>query len=195
MTAPRGDAPDRTRAILDERAKRLATPLAAPATAQFAVDAIVFTVNRQRYAVASRYVYATFQLAELVPLPGARLPVVGLTRWRGDVLTVLDLRRLVGLSPQALDDLSRVIVVGDNAPELGLLADAIEELRPIDPTSLYLLGDQTGDTSAGVAPALLAGVTADGIHMIDAAALIARQTESAASAAPAPVSPSTITER
>jgi purine-binding chemotaxis protein CheW len=149
--------------------------------------------------VASRYVHAVFQLVELVPLPGARSPVVGLTRWRGDVLTVLDLRRLVGLSVHALDDLGRVIVIGDAAAELGILADALDELRAVDPATLFPLSDRTADRAPDSA-ALVAGVTVDGVHMIDAAVLLARQREPVPSSAAgasslAPLPPSTTAER
>jgi purine-binding chemotaxis protein CheW len=164
------------REILEERARKLARPAGANVDkpSAFAVDMLTFRVGGQRFAIESRYSFAVFKLFELVPLPGAHRPVVGLTRWRGDVLTLLDLRRMVGVSSGALDDLGRVIVVGDAAPEFGMLADSIDDIVPIDPSTLYPIAtEHRGEDDRAT---LISGVTTDAIHVIDTAALIARQT-------------------
>jgi purine-binding chemotaxis protein CheW len=165
--------------ILQERARKLARPAGANVAkpSAFAVDMLAFRVGGQRFAIESRYSFAVFKLYELIPLPGARRPVVGLTRWRGDVLTLLDLRRMVGVSSGALDDLGRVIVVGDASPEFGILADNIEDIVPIDPAALFPIADEHRIDDDRTS--LVRGVTADAIHVVDAAALIARQTRRA----------------
>jgi chemotaxis signal transduction protein len=158
------------REILEARARQLARR-AERDTRALGVDMLVFSLGRERFAVPSSYVFAVFPLSELVPLPGATPPVVGLTRWRGDVLTVLDLRRLVGTVPTALDDLSRVIVMGTSSPEFGVLADAVSDIVAVDPSTLHALPEARGDSR------VLAGITRDAVHVIDAAALIARQAD------------------
>jgi purine-binding chemotaxis protein CheW len=157
--------------ILEERARRLAKRSATANAPEFGVDVVSFSVARERFAIESRYVYAVFHLSELVPLPGARAPVVGVTRWRGDVLTVLDLRRVVGGTGRALDDLARVVVVGASNAAFGVLADTVDDIVSIDPTKLFSLPvDRVPEI-----PGVLRGVTADGIHLLDAAVLIAHQ--------------------
>jgi purine-binding chemotaxis protein CheW len=168
-----------TRRVLEERARQLARRQVDDRAATFGVEMLTFALGRERFAIESRYVYAAFPLVDLVPLPGATPPVVGLTRWRGDVLTVADLRRLVGLTTGALDDLSRVIVVGDAAPELGILADTLADIVSIDPSQLHA----TPSDRRGEAHALLRGVTPDGIHVIDVLALLARQSDARATTA------------
>ena len=162
--------PPERRAILEERARSLARRQDAGAQ-PFGADMLTFSLGRERFAIGSRYVFAVFPLNDLVPLPGATPPVVGLTPWRGDVLTVLDLRRLVGAPPTALDDLSRVIVIGDAHPEFGVLADTLGEIRPIDASTLHAPPESRGD------PHVLSGLTRDAIHVIDATALLARQAD------------------
>lgn len=133
---------------------------------------LTFSLGREQFAIASRYVFAVFPLTDLVPLPGASVPVVGLTRWRGDVLTILDVRRLVGRSSRALDDLGRVIVVGDSAPEFGVLADIVTDIVRIDQAALHPIAEeQRGDIN------ILRGVTRDAMHVIDAETLMARQAD------------------
>jgi purine-binding chemotaxis protein CheW len=157
--------------ILDERARRLARKSVAANAPEFGVDVVSFSVARERFAIESRFVFAVFHLSELVPLPGARAPVVGVTRWRGDVLTVLDLRRVVGGTGRALDDLARVVVVGASSPAFGVLADTVDDIVSIDPTMLFTLPvDRVPEI-----PGVLRGITANGIHLLDAAVLIAHQ--------------------
>jgi len=166
--------------ILAERARKLARPADADVAkpSAFAVDMLTFRVGGQRFAIESRYTFAVFRLFELIPLPGARRPVVGLSRWRGDVLTLLDLRRMVGVSSGALDDLGRVIVVGDASPEFGVLADSIDDIVPIDPSALFPVSNE--HRGADDRAVLIRGVRADAIHVVDAVALISRQTGRAA---------------
>lgn len=181
MTTPNDD-----RAILEARARLLARRLddAAP---RAGVEMLTFSLAREQFALPSRYVFAVFPLAELVPLPGATPPVVGLTRWRGDVLTILDLRRLIANVTGALDDLSRVIVVGDTYPQFGILADVVRDIDTIDPAALHRVpDDRRGDTR------MLVGITNDAVHVIDALALMARQADvhAATDAVVPPSSPS-----
>ena len=181
MTSPTRDAAT----ILEERARRLARKPSTANAPEFGVEVVSFSVARERFAVESRFVFAVFHLNELVPLPGARAPVVGVTRWRGDVLTVLDLRRVVGGTGRALDDLARVVVIGSSSPTFGVLADTVDDIVSIDPTKLFTLPlDRVSEI-----PGVLRGVTADGIHLLDAATLIAHQD----SAASAPVAGASIT--
>lgn len=157
--------------ILEERARHLAKRPATANAPTFGVDVVSFSVARERFAIESRFVFAVFHLHELVPLPGARAPVVGVTRWRGDVLTVLDLRRVLGGTGRALDDLARVVVVGASNAAFGVLADTVDDLVSIDPTKLFTLPvDRVPEI-----PGVLRGVTAEGIHFLDAAVLIAHQ--------------------
>ena len=123
-----GDATaEHVRRVLDQRARELARPIAAPAAGQ-RLEAVTFALANERYAIESRYVVEVFRLRELTPLPGATLPVFGVTAWRGDLLTILDLRTVLGLPVSALNDLSRVLVLGLDRAAFGVLADGVHDL-------------------------------------------------------------------
>lgn len=172
MTTP--DAGDDAQAILQARARALARPAAAAPHAD-AIEVVTFAVAREQYAVESRHVVATFRVAAITPLPGARPPVVGLTAWRGDVLTLLDLRRLVGGSATGLDDLGHVIVLGGRHVLLGVLADVVHGLARLAPDAL--LPVPAARARAAHAPTLLRGITRDAMLLLDADALLARQSD------------------
>lgn len=123
MSGEPADSPERARELLDQRAKALATPAAPPRLD--GIEVVAFALGSERYAVESRYVLAVFRLAELALLPGAAPPVVGVTAWRGDLLTVVDLRSALGIPASGPGDLNRVIVLGDAQPVLGVLADDV----------------------------------------------------------------------
>lgn len=164
-----GTVADREQAILEERARALARPVAI--SAPTGESHVVFSLAREQYVVPSAQVLAVFRLPALVRLPGAHPPVVGLTAWRGDVLTLLDVRSLVGAPPSALDDLALVVVLGDDTPEFGLLADRVLDAVHLAPADLLPLAGRTG---AAVDP-VLRGVTRDGQLVLDADALLRRQ--------------------
>lgn len=169
-TTRRLESPTSAREVLRERARQLARPLTRASTTR-RLDAVSFSLGRERYAVEARHVFAVFRLESLTPLPGARPPVAGVTPWRGDVLTVLDIRGLVGATATALDDLARVIVLGNDRPELGLLADRIDDPLQLDPGSVHPLSAERASRGSEI----LRGVTSDAVVVLDAPALLARQ--------------------
>jgi purine-binding chemotaxis protein CheW len=115
------------RAVLAERARVLARPLAMPAGGE-RLEVVTLALAGERYAVESRHVVEVFKLRELALLPGAEPPVLGATAWRGGLLTVLDLRPALGLPAAALDDLGHVVVLGGERPAFGILADAVHDV-------------------------------------------------------------------
>lgn len=161
-------SPERVRQVLEERARVLARP-AAPPPAGDTLELITFVLADELYALESRYVVEVFRLADLSPLPGARPPVFGVTAWRGELLTILDLRPMLGLSVGALNDLNRVIVLGEERPAFGVLADAVREL-------VNLPASAVRDPPEGVAAEreYVRGVTGDAVLVLDAKELLRR---------------------
>jgi purine-binding chemotaxis protein CheW len=173
-TTPASPA-DRDRELLRERARRLARPLGDASEHTTRLDAVSFSLGRERYAVAVSNVFAVFRLSSLTPLPGARAPVIGLTQWRGDVLTVLDVRGLVGAVTTALDDLARVIVLGVDRPEFGLLADRLDDPLRLDAGAVFPLSAERASRASDI----VRGITSDAVVILDAPALVARQSAAA----------------
>lgn len=168
------EIPEAELRLLEDRARALARPLA-QASANLGEPAVAFTLARERYMVEARYVHAAFRLRQFVRIPGALPPAVAVTRWRGDVLTLLDIRSLVGAPTGALDDLAVVLIIGGNRPEFGLLADALEDsARIVDGDVLPLQSRRGAEGDREV----VRGVTRDARLVLDAPALIARQTSS-----------------
>lgn len=154
------------RAVLEERARLLARP-AVPPLAGDTLEVITFALANETYAVESRYVLEVFRLAGLSLLPGAEPPVYGVTAWRGELLTILDLRPVLGLSVAALNDLSRVIVLGEERATFGILADAVRDL-------VTLPASEVREPPEGVAAqrTYLRGITGEAVLVLEARKLL-----------------------
>jgi purine-binding chemotaxis protein CheW len=155
-------APEQVRAVLEERARALARPLRMSAPIDD-LEAITFALANERYAIESRYVFEVFRLEDLSPLPGAKPPVFGVTAWRGDLLTILDLRTVLGLRVTALNDLSRVLVLGADRPAFGILADAVHDVVRLPASEVRQLPEGDGPKRE-----YLRGVTANAVLVLHA---------------------------
>lgn len=108
------------------------------------VPLVIFALAAQRGAIAVHAVIEIVRLPALTPLRGASPYVCGLLNWHGQYLPVLDGRALVDEPPHC-DLASQVILVGPGhaeaarEPRLGLLVDAVHQVRALSATSLTWL--------------------------------------------------------
>lgn len=166
MTAATTLSAQAAKALLDERARALARPIEEAQKAA-TLDLVSFTLAGETYAIESRFVVQVFRLEELAPLPGAESPVYGVTTWRGDLLTILDLRPMLGLPVSSLNDLSRVMVLGGARPEFGILADAVAELLSVPLSELVAVSEKQGRRAD-----LVRGITTQAVLVLDGSALL-----------------------
>jgi purine-binding chemotaxis protein CheW len=155
-----------TQRVLKQRAALLAEP-AVRETESGSVDLITFRLGRESCAIDTKVVLNVFRLAGLARLPGAAVPVYGVTLWRGEIMTVLDLRPLLGLSTIALSDLGRVIVVGQSRAAFGFLADSVTGVRATLPTEIH-----PSSGKSGLHQGLVRGITSDAVLVLDAEELL-----------------------
>ena len=124
-------------------------------------------IAAERYAAEAAHVREVFRLAEFAPLPGAEPPVFGVTAWRGDLLLLLDIRRALGLSATALNDLRHVVVLDAGARSVGILVDEVVGLATIHATDVR---QTTGRN--GAAREVVRGVTSDALIVLEPIALL-----------------------
>jgi len=158
--------PAQVRAIMDARARKLAARPAPVTGDQLALA--IFELAGERYAVELRWVHEVARLTDYTPVPGTPDHVVGLTSLRGDILAVIDLRKLFELTTSGLDDQSRLVVLGDRHGEIGILVD-----RALGASTIPAAGVLV--TPPGIAPAArscVRGVTEDAMIVLDGKALL-----------------------
>lgn len=149
MTIP----PERFRAILQARARTLAAE--PPPAAGRRLQVLEFFLAGEHYAIESKWVRAVLPLSELTPLPGTPGFVLGIIHVRGQVVSVLDIKKFFDLPEQGLSDLNRVILLADGTMQFGILADRIVGATPL------LLDDLQSPlpTLTGVRAEYLLGIT------------------------------------
>ncbi len=131
---------DRHREVLEERARKLARPTARAAPNE-EMTLVAFRLGGERWSVEASYVFEAFRPRQLVPLPGARAPVTGLSPWRGSVLLVLDLRLVLGVAVTPLADLAHVLVLGGKEPAFGVLVDSLGDVMRLERAALVELAE------------------------------------------------------
>jgi purine-binding chemotaxis protein CheW len=148
--------------VLAERARLLARRPEVVSAVPMA-QLLAFAAGNERYALDVTYVYRLERCARITPLPGAARQFTGIVNVHGQIVPLVDLGVLLG-TPPCLDP-TFAIILGDARAEIGIVAQALIEMREIPL-----------DTLASSTPAprpLVRHITADGIAVIDGAAMIA----------------------
>lgn len=92
---------------------------------------IVFTLNGTRYAVAMENVLEVDTVPSITPIPNVPDWVEGVTNLRGEIISVVDLRRFLSLETADLDRSQRLLVIKSHASEVttSLIVDRVIGLR------------------------------------------------------------------
>jgi purine-binding chemotaxis protein CheW len=80
----------------------------------------------ERYGIPSRYVQEVMPCTQMARVPGVPESIAGVVNRRGELLTVLDLGSLFGISCDDRSEEARVIVVATPDMTLGVLVDDVE---------------------------------------------------------------------
>ena len=156
-------------ATLRARARALARePQPEEANAEH-LGVIEFLLAYERYAIESSVIREVYPLRELTPLPCTPPFVLGIVNVRGQILSVLDLKRFFDLPQKGLTDLNKIIIVRAGEMELGFLADAILGVRSLPLRQIH----PTPATLTGIRAEYLRGVTQEGLIVLDMATILA----------------------
>jgi purine-binding chemotaxis protein CheW len=156
--------------ILRARARLLAAGGKREVTSPHAfVEVVEFILGPEHYGIESSRIREIYPLHEFTALPCTPAFVLGLANVRGQILSIINLKKLFDLPEKGLTDLNKVIIVRDHHMELGILADAIlgvrsialEDLRPSLPTLTGIRGEY------------LKGITRDSLVVLDVEKVLA----------------------
>lgn len=159
-------SPEEKRRLLQERARKLASPPPAGQPAP-TLQVVVFVVGVERYGLETSCVQEIHPLRDYSPLPAAPSHLPGIACVRGRIVPVLDLRRLFRL-PEAAGGEGRFLVLMGEGPEFGVAADAIEGIVSLDEMGLEGEMPALSETLR----AYLRGVAADRLVVLDGRKLL-----------------------
>jgi purine-binding chemotaxis protein CheW len=154
--------PDEKKNILRARASLLARQPEQVAEVGASLEVVEFLLAHEHYGLESSYIREVYPLKEITPLPCTPPFVLGIINLRGQILSVIDLKKFFNLPDQNLT-LHKVIVVHTAEMELGILVDAVLGVRaiPIDQIQSSLF------SSSGIAETYLRGLTVEGLIILD----------------------------
>jgi purine-binding chemotaxis protein CheW len=160
--------PEETRRILKERARALSRGREPGEGLQDGFEVVEFVLAHEKYAVESRFVREVCPLKDLTPLPCTPEFVLGVVNVRGQILSVIDIKRFFDLPHRGLTDLDKVVILRSDSMELGILADVITGTRIVSTAELQA----SLPTLTGIREEYLKGVTADRAVVLDGGRLL-----------------------
>jgi len=160
---------DETGRILHERALALAAEPARTQTLDESIEVLEFLLAHEHYAVESSHVREVYPLENLTPLPCTPAFVLGIVNLRGEIVSVIDLRKFFDLPQTGLPDLNKVIVLESGNMVFGILADAILGVRRIPLAEIQ----PSLPTLTGIREKYLKGITPGRTVVLDAEKLLA----------------------
>jgi len=157
------------RTILRERAKALARSTEPDTAARDPLEVLEFLLAYERYAIESSYVREVYPLKDLTPVPCTPPFLLGVINVRGQILSVMDLKKFFDLPEKGLTDLNKVILVQSGPMQLGILADVVLGIRLLSPDGMQ----PSLPTLTGIRAEYLRGVTQDRLVVLDAGKILA----------------------
>jgi purine-binding chemotaxis protein CheW len=103
-------------------------PRKGPAAAMGEIEFATFYVGHLLLGIDIRQTEEINRQLDLTPVPHAPACVRGVVNLRGEVVTVLDLRNILGLEPLAVGQSSRNVVVRNETEQVGLLVDRVADV-------------------------------------------------------------------
>ncbi|WP_147071931.1 chemotaxis protein CheW [Sulfuriferula plumbiphila] len=160
--------PEETQRILKARAQALAREPVHAEAANECLEVVEFLLACERYAVESRCIREVYPLENLTPLPCTPAFVLGIINLRGEILSVIDIKKFFDLPEQGLTDLNKLIVLRSGNMLFGILADAITGVRRVPIADMQ----SSLPTLTGIREVYLRGVTPDRTVVLDAEKLL-----------------------
>jgi purine-binding chemotaxis protein CheW len=157
-----------TQALLKSRAMNMALENNKIEETSGTSGIIGFTLGAEIYGIESEYVREVYPLKDFTTLPGVPSYILGIVNIRGQILPVIDLKKLFNLPEMGLGELNKLIILYNESMEFGILADEVSGTRYIDLTGLF--PSPTADT--GIGAKYLKGVTRDGLILLSAAEIL-----------------------
>ena len=125
LTAP-GQIADLARLLGNATGKQESN--AADATPQH----IIFAIDTQECAFPAGTVQGVERIADVTPVPNTAYWVMGVIHLRGSIMSVVDLKAFLGLSPTVVTARSRMLIMTRRDVTIGLVVESITEMRQIE---------------------------------------------------------------
>jgi purine-binding chemotaxis protein CheW len=97
---------------------------------------VTFRLADETYGINVMQVQEVLRMTDVAPVPGAPHYVMGIINLRGNVVTVLDTRKLLDLATSEITDSSRIMIIESGKVTVGLLVDSVAEVVNISSSEI-----------------------------------------------------------
>ncbi len=148
--------------ILRERARLLAKAPDDKTVGEY-IEVIEFSLAHERYGIESIYIRTVHLLKDLTPVPGTPDFVLGVINLRGEIISIVDIKRFFNLPFKGITDLNRILVLCNDKMEFGVLADELLGARMIASDNMQTSMPFASD----ILTKYLKGITKEGLIVLD----------------------------
>ncbi len=153
--------------IWEKRARKYACPVTIGQDIRY-IEVILFDLGGETYAITTRYIKEIIPLKDYTILPGLPSFILGIVNYRGEVISVVDIRIFLNLPERGIGELNKLIILHDNQMEFGILADQVNEYARLPEAEFR----QIQATNKTVMDDFILGVTTGRIILLDAGKII-----------------------
>ncbi len=116
---------------------------------------VTFSINNEEYGIRIMQVQEINRISEITHIPRAPHFIDGMTNLRGNVIPVINVRRLFDLEEREADDRTRIIIVDIGGTKTGLRVDQVNEVlrlskQDIEETPSIVTEDSTSRLMQGI---------------------------------------------
>ena len=104
---------------------------------------IIFKLDDKLYGVKIKEVREITRVTEINPLPNSPKYIIGVTNFRGQVATVMDLRNRLGMAPKKIDKESRMLVIEAEGRTIGMVIDSVIQISMIPKVNIEKIPEVT----------------------------------------------------
>ena len=130
---------------------------------------VIFRYLDEQYGLPVKRVEEVVPLASVVPIPGAPGHLVGLTRLRGRILAIVNLRSFFRRTLHGFADSDLAVVTELEGRSFAIVCTAVEAMRSLSPRDIGSVPDGLPEVARRVSAGFLDG----GTMLLDPKALIA----------------------
>ena len=123
---------------------------------------VKFSVGNEEFGVDINLVREISKIQDMLKVPNTPPFIEGLLNLRGQVLTIFNLRKRLGMEDQAFDENSKIIIVWYNDIQIGFTVDKVSEIIKVEEANV----EATPPSITGIDKRFLSGVIKSGEHLL-----------------------------
>ena len=97
---------------------------------------MIFVINNQKYALSSKYITEIIEILPITKVPFLPEYMKGIINLRSTIIPVMDARMRFGMEPIEYSERTCIIIIENEANNIGIIVDAVNEVLTIPPKQI-----------------------------------------------------------